>query len=113
MNSAPIYGSDVTGSLFDKGIPWNLSELDTPLERGLGGQHIPGVNFPYVYLGSWKTIFGWHKEDFDLYSINYLHKGKSKFWYGVDLRDNDLFEYVMQSSFPENYRVCNDFIRHK
>jgi len=32
QNSAPVYGSDISGSLFDKGIPWNLSELKTILE---------------------------------------------------------------------------------
>ena len=56
--------------------------------KGLGEQKIPGVTNPYVYVGSWKTMFGWHKEDMDLYSINYLHHGQSKFWYGVNLEDN-------------------------
>jgi hypothetical protein len=64
--------------------------------KGLADQKIPGVNNPYVYAGSWKTMFGWHKEDYDLYSINYLHTGKNKFWYGIDLRDNSKFEKYMQ-----------------
>lgn len=66
-----------------------------------------------MYAGSWKTMFGWHKEDLDLYSINYLHYGKSKFWYGVDLRDNKKFEALMQRMFPENHKLCSEFIRHK
>jgi hypothetical protein len=58
-------------------------------------------------------MFGWHKEDLDLYSINYLHHGKSKFWYGIDLRDSEKFEKMMQYMFPENHRACSEFIRHK
>ena len=80
---------------------------------GLGDQKIPGVTNPYVYVGSWKTMFGWHKEDMDLYSINYVHHGKSKFWYGVDLRDNAKFEDFMNKAFPEAQKKCGEFVRHK
>lgn len=58
-------------------------------------------------------MFGWHKEDMDLYSINYLHHGQPKFWYGIDLEDNKEFEAFMQRNFPENYKFCKEFIRHK
>ena len=58
-------------------------------------------------------MFGWHKEDLDLYSINYLHHGKPKFWYSVNLSDNAAFEAYMQGKFPENYKRCKEFIRHK
>lgn len=68
---------------------------------------------PYVYVGSWKSMFGWHKEDMDLYSINYVHHGQSKFWYGVDLRDNEKFENFMHKAFPESLKKCDEFIRHK
>jgi hypothetical protein len=58
-------------------------------------------------------MFGWHKEDLDLYSINYLHHGKPKFWYSVDLNDNQKFEDFMQGNFPEHFKRCHEFIRHK
>ena len=58
-------------------------------------------------------MFGWHKEDLDLYSINYLHHGKPKFWYSVDLDCNKKFEAFMQENFPEHFKRCGEFIRHK
>ena len=88
-NSSPVYGADVSGSMFDKGIPWNLNEITSLLNDGLKGCNITGVTAPYCYIGTWKAMFGWHKEDMDLYSINYLHKGMPKFWYSVDLDSND------------------------
>ena len=88
MNNSPLYGADVAGSLFDKGVAWNLVEIQTLLKKGLDGLQIKGVSSPYVYVGQWKAMFGWHKEDLDLYSINYLHHGKPKFWYSVNMTDN-------------------------
>lgn len=58
-------------------------------------------------------MFGWHKEDMDLYSINFLHAGHPKFWYSVDLRDNEKFESYVSSKFADEHRECKEFIRHK
>jgi len=92
-NSAPVYGADTLGSMFDSGVPWNLGEIKTLLNEGLGTDTlIEGVTSPYVYIGTWKAMFCWHKEDMDLYSINYLHHGQPKFWYGMDLSSSKDFE---------------------
>ena len=72
-----------------------------------------GVNTPYIYVGAWKTMFGWHKEDMDLWSINYLHHGKGKCWYGVNMDCNKSFEAFVKSKFPDYFKDCPEFIRHK
>lgn len=64
---------------------------------GLRGNEVQGVTNPYVYVGSWKSMFGWHKEDMDLWSINYLHYGRPKFWYSIDLDCNEKFEEYVKS----------------
>jgi hypothetical protein len=87
--------------------------LDTILKRGLQSGGILGVTSPYIYAGAWKTLFAWHKEDMDLFSINYNHIGKQKFWYGVPLDENVKFEEFMRKAFPEAYRECPEFLRHK
>lgn len=107
-----MYGADLPGSLFDKGTDWNLSELDSVLTRGLDGG-IVGVTNPYLYVGSWKTIFAWHREDLDLFSINYLHSGKPKCWYGIPAKEAEKFDSLASSLFPGAYQDCSEFLRHK
>jgi len=113
-NSAPVYGADTLGTMFDAGVPWNLGEIKTLLNDGLkSSEHIEGVTSPYIYVGTWKAMFGWHKEDLDLYSINYLHAGQPKFWYGIDLNQNTKFENYVKSNFRDQFRQCPEYIRHK
>lgn len=58
-------------------------------------------------------MFCWHKEDLDLYSINYLHYGKAKIWYCIPISDMEKFERLCQFNFNEEYINCNQFLRHK
>jgi len=58
-------------------------------------------------------MFGWHKEDMDLYSINYVHCGQSKYWYGINLSSSENFEQYVHSNFRDQVKACSEFIRHK
>ena len=69
----------------------------------MASSSIPGVTQPYLYVGVWRSLFGWHKEDVDLYSINYLHSGKPKFWYSIDLDSNEDFENLSNNFFKDLY----------
>lgn len=80
--SPPLYGADARSTLFDDDCQWNLGKVKNLLTDGVSGV-ISGVNNPYLYVGAWKTMFAWHREDMDLGAINYLHYGKPKFWYAV------------------------------
>ncbi|XP_047906720.1 lysine-specific demethylase 4C isoform X1 [Anser cygnoides] len=113
---APIYGADINGSIYDKGIEeWNIAHLNTILDV-VGeecGISIEGVNTPYLYFGMWKTTFAWHTEDMDLYSINYLHFGEPKSWYAIPPEHGKRLERLAQGFFPSSCQGCDAFLRHK
>ncbi|KAJ3415010.1 hypothetical protein HDV05_005655 [Chytridiales sp. JEL 0842] len=109
----PLYGADMLGTLFDKdwSDSWNLNRLDNVLNRLK--MEIPGVNKPYLYFGMWKATFAWHVEDMDLFSINYIHFGAPKQWYVIPPAQATRFERVAKSIYPEEAKICHDFLRHK
>lgn len=111
--SSPIYGSDSPGSIFDKGVLWNLNEIKNPLKDGLDYKIMSGITTPYLYFGCWRSMFCFHKEDMDLNSINYLHFGKPKFWYGIPDNESKKFDELMIKLFPNEYKECQEFLRHK
>uniref|UniRef100_A0A8C2F6I2 [histone H3]-trimethyl-L-lysine(9) demethylase n=1 Tax=Cyprinus carpio TaxID=7962 RepID=A0A8C2F6I2_CYPCA len=120
---SPIYGADISGSLYDPEITeWNISHLNTLLDmvEQECGIVIEGVNTPYLYFGMWKTTFAWHTEDMDLYSINYLHFGQPKSWYAIPPEHGKRLErlaqgetshlFVSMSSCRKILSVCGDFV---
>ncbi|KAF7663565.1 hypothetical protein LDENG_00206760 [Lucifuga dentata] len=113
---SPIYGADVSGSIYDEDIQeWNIGHLNTLLDmvEQECGIVIEGVNTPYLYFGMWKTTFAWHTEDMDLYSINYLHFGQSKSWYAIPPEHGKRLERLAQGFFPGSSQGCDAFLRHK
>ncbi|XP_075167176.1 uncharacterized protein LOC142239280 isoform X2 [Haematobia irritans] len=113
---APIYGADVSGSITDPDQDsWNINRLGTILDyvNEDYGIQIDGVNTAYLYFGMWKTTFAWHTEDMDLYSINYLHFGAPKTWYAVPPEHGRKLEKVANQYFPNSYKNCNAYLRHK
>ncbi|XP_012079921.1 lysine-specific demethylase REF6 [Jatropha curcas] len=59
-------------------------------------EEIPGVTSPMVYVAMLFSWFAWHVEDHDLHSLNYLHMGAGKTWYGVPREAAVAFEEVVR-----------------
>ena len=91
---------------------WNLSTLDSVLNNAVKSE-VRGVTTPYCYVGSWKTLFCWHKEDLDLSAVNYLHEGQSKFWYSIPVHQSHILEKEAKVYFPEHFSRCSEHLRHK
>jgi hypothetical protein len=100
--SSPLYGSDVPGSLFsDRDDPgqWDLRNLDSCLRDGMGQLTLDGINSPYLYFGSHRTMFAWHVEDYNMASINFQHYGAPKVWYGISRKVNHQLSYFYNLEF--------------
>ncbi|KAK1363231.1 hypothetical protein POM88_038792 [Heracleum sosnowskyi] len=110
------YGNDMPGSAFvelDKrrggeGLSVNLNVGDTEWNvRGAARAEgcplrfvkddIPGVTSPMVYMGMMFSWFAWHVEDHDFHSLNYMHMGDAKTWYGVPSDAAIAFEEVIRN----------------
>ncbi|KAI6675448.1 hypothetical protein NL676_003354 [Syzygium grande] len=59
-------------------------------------EEIPGVTSPMVYVAMMFSWFAWHVEDHDLHSLNYMHMGAGKTWYGVPRDAAVAFEEVVR-----------------
>nr|CAB3475164.1 unnamed protein product [Digitaria exilis] len=94
------YASDMPGSGF--AVPSGARPAQLPAAnvgetawnmRGVARSHasllrfmpedVPGVTSPMLYVAMMFSWFAWHVEDHELHSLNYLHSGAPKTWYGV------------------------------
>lgn len=84
--------------------PWNINNM--PFNSGSVLRYInvdeliTGVMVPWLYIGSCLSAFCWHVEDHSLYSINYLHTGAPKVWYGVPSFAASALEEAMKDALP-------------
>ncbi|CAB3255151.1 unnamed protein product [Arctia plantaginis] len=91
---------------------WNLNNLPV-LEGSVLGHinaDISGMKIPWLYVGMCFATFCWHNEDHWSYSINYLHWGEPKTWYGVPSSKAEQFEAVMKAEAPELFQLQPDLL---
>jgi hypothetical protein len=69
-----------------------------------------GMKIPWMYVGMCFSTFCWHNEDHWSYSINYLHWGEPKTWYGVPGGKADQFEDAMKRAAPELFQSQPDLL---
>ena len=65
------------------------------------GDDISGMVVPWLYVGMLFSSFCWHVEDHFAHSINYMHWGAPKTWYGVPGTEAEAFEGAMREAVPE------------
>uniref|UniRef100_A0A3Q1JHN5 [histone H3]-trimethyl-L-lysine(4) demethylase n=1 Tax=Anabas testudineus TaxID=64144 RepID=A0A3Q1JHN5_ANATE len=125
------YGADIHSKEFGSGFPmnngkrkltkeeeeyarcgWNLNVMPV-LEQSLlchiNGD-ISGMKVPWLYVGMVFSTFCWHIEDHWSYSINYLHWGEPKTWYGVPSVAAERLEEVMKKLTPELFEFQPDLL---
>ncbi|KAJ2732640.1 hypothetical protein IW152_003674 [Coemansia sp. BCRC 34962] len=92
--------------------PWNLNVL--PFQpRSLFNhikQDISGMKTPWIYVGMCFSTFCWHNEDHYTYSVNYMHWGDTKTWYGVPGRHATQFEDAMRAAVPDLFKDQPDLL---
>ncbi|KAJ2212498.1 hypothetical protein IW140_005506 [Coemansia sp. RSA 1813] len=92
--------------------PWNLNVM--PFERqslfNYIQQDISGMMTPWIYAGMCFSTFCWHNEDHYTYSVNYMHWGDTKTWYGVPGHHAEAFEAAMRDAVPQLFEDQPDLL---
>ncbi|XP_027347456.1 lysine-specific demethylase JMJ18-like [Abrus precatorius] len=85
---------------------WNLNNFARLPGSALcfEGGDISGVLVPWLYVGMCFSSFCWHVEDHHLYSLNYLHWGDPKVWYGVPGSHASALEDAMKKHLPDLFQ---------
>uniref|UniRef100_A0A3P9KQV1 [histone H3]-trimethyl-L-lysine(4) demethylase n=1 Tax=Oryzias latipes TaxID=8090 RepID=A0A3P9KQV1_ORYLA len=125
------YGADIASKEFGSGFPipngkfkvspadekylkcgWNLNNLAmmNPSVLTHVTADICGMTLPWLYVGMCFSSFCWHIEDHWSYSINYLHWGEPKTWYGAPGFAAEQLESVMKKLAPELFESQPDLL---
>lgn len=127
-----LYGADLETGAFGSGFPkkcsqggstlndkyiksgWNLNNFPRLPGSVLSYESgdISGVLVPWLYIGMCFSSFCWHVEDHHLYSLNYMHWGAPKMWYGVPGKDASKLEEAMRKRLPDLFDEQPDLL-HK
>ncbi|XP_076860921.1 lysine-specific demethylase 5A isoform X2 [Brachyhypopomus gauderio] len=91
---------------------WNLNNMPVLEQSVLAhiNADISGMKVPWLYVGMCFSSFCWHIEDHWSYSINYLHWGEPKTWYGVPAHAAEQLEAVMKKLAPELFDSQPDLL---
>ena len=93
---------------------WNLNNL--PIVPNSILKHIDmdisGMKVPWLYVGMCFSTFCWHVEDHWTPSINFLHWGEPKTWYGIPSQYAEKAEAVMRDSAKELFSSQPDLLHH-
>ncbi|XAR65863.1 hypothetical protein NMG60_11011845 [Bertholletia excelsa] len=127
-----LYGADLETGPFGSGFPklstqvgsvsddkyvtsgWNLNNFPRLPGSVLSyeSSDISGVLVPWLYIGMCFSTFCWHVEDHHLYSLNFMHWGAPKMWYGVPGDDALKLEAAMRKYLPDLFEEQPDLL-HK
>lgn len=98
------FRNSTKGSDYMKQSGWNINNLANATFLHHINEAVAGVTRPMMYVGMLFTNFCWHTEDNYLYSVNYVHAGQPKLWYGIPGSAADQFELAMQNKLPELFQ---------
>ncbi|KAG1353943.1 Lysine-specific demethylase JMJ703 [Cocos nucifera] len=110
--SSPPSSSDFEERYVKSG--WNLNNfarLPGSLLAFENGE-ISGVLVPWLYIGMCFSSFCWHVEDHHLYSMNYLHWGAPKVWYGVPGKEAVKLEVTMKKHLADLFEEQPDLLHN-
>eukprot|EP00096_Caligus_rogercresseyi_P011047 TRINITY_DN422_c0_g1_i1.p1 TRINITY_DN422_c0_g1~~TRINITY_DN422_c0_g1_i1.p1 ORF type:complete len:1514 (+),score=534.84 TRINITY_DN422_c0_g1_i1:112-4653(+) len=93
---------------------WNLNRLPVVPNSVLKymDMDISGMKVPWLYVGMCFSTFCWHTEDHWTPSINYLHWGEPKIWYGIPGTFAEKAETIMRESAKELFTGQPDLLHH-